>query len=295
MNSQQLNKIQNGSGFIAALDQSGGSTPKALKAYGVEETEYTTDEEMFNMIHQMRTRIMTSKSFAGDRILGAILFENTMDRLVEGLDTAEYLWQVKEVVPFLKVDKGLEDEGHGVQMMKPMPGLDDLLERANAKNIFGTKMRSVIKLANSDGINAIVDQQFLIGQQILAAGLMPIIEPEVDIHSPDKSECETLMRAAIERNLSELPEGQSVMLKLTLPEEDNFYEGLVNHEKILRVVALSGGYSRIEANDRMSRNQGVVASFSRALTEGLSAQQDQDAFDSLLDNSVQSIFEASNT
>jgi fructose-bisphosphate aldolase class I len=295
MNSQQLNKIQNGSGFIAALDQSGGSTPKALKAYGVEETEYATDEEMFNLIHLMRTRIMTSKSFAGDRILGAILFENTMDRLVEGLDTAEYLWQVKEVVPFLKVDKGLEDEGHGVQMMKPMPGLDDLLERANAKNIFGTKMRSVIKLANSDGINAIVDQQFLIGQQILAAGLMPIIEPEVDIHSPDKSECETLMRAAIERNLSELPEGQSVMLKLTLPEEDNFYEGLVDHEKILRVVALSGGYSRIEANDRMSRNQGVVASFSRALTEGLSAQQDQDAFDSLLDNSVQSIFEASNT
>jgi len=295
MNSQQLNKIQNGSGFIAALDQSGGSTPKALKAYGVEENEYATDEEMFNMIHQMRTRIMTSKSFAGNRILGAILFENTMDRSVEGLDTTEYLWQVKEVVPFLKVDKGLEDESHGVQMMKPMPGLNDLLGRANAKNIFGTKMRSVIKLANSDGINAIVDQQFLIGQQILAAGLMPIIEPEVDIHSPEKSECETLMRAAIERNLSELPEGQSVMLKLTLPEEDNFFEGLVNHEKILRVVALSGGYSRIEANDRMSRNQGVVASFSRALTEGLSAQQDQDAFDSLLDNSVQSIFEASNT
>ena len=295
MNSQQLNKIQNGSGFIAALDQSGGSTPKALKAYGVEETEYSTDEEMFNLIHQMRTRIMTSKSFAGNRILGAILFENTMDRSVEGLDTAEYLWQIKEVVPFLKVDKGLEDENHGVQMMKPMPGLDALLEKANSKNIFGTKMRSVIKLANSDGINAIVDQQFLIGEQILAAGLMPIIEPEVDIHSPEKSECEALMRAAIERNLSNLPEGQSVMLKLTLPEEDNFYEGLVNHKKILRVVALSGGYSRIEANDRMSRNQGVVASFSRALTEGLSAQQDQDAFDSLLDNSVQSIFEASNT
>ena len=218
-----------------------------------------------------------------------------MDRSVEGLDTAEYLWQIKEVVPFLKVDKGLEDENHGVQMMKPMPGLDALLEKANSKNIFGTKMRSVIKLANSDGINAIVDQQFLIGEQILAAGLMPIIEPEVDIHSPEKSECEALMRAAIERNLSNLPEGQSVMLKLTLPEEDNFYEELVNHKKILRVVALSGGYSRIEANDRMSRNQGVVASFSRALTEGLSAQQDQDAFDSLLDNSVQSIFEASNT
>ena len=295
MNSQQLNKIQNGSGFIAALDQSGGSTPKALKAYGVEETEYSTDEEMFNLIHQMRTRIMTSKSFTGNRILGAILFENTMDRSVEGLDTAEYLWQIKEVVPFLKVDKGLEDENHGVQMMKPMPGLDALLEKANSKNIFGTKMRSVIKLANSDGINAIVDQQFLIGEQILAAGLMPIIEPEVDIHSPEKSECEALMRAAIERNLSNLPEGQSVMLKLTLPEEDNFYEELVNHKKILRVVALSGGYSRIEANDRMSRNQAVVASFSRALTEGLSAQQDQAAFDSLLDNSVQSIFEASNT
>jgi len=295
MNSQQLNKIQNGSGFIAALDQSGGSTPKALKAYGVEETEYSTDEEMFNLIHQMRTRIMTSKSFAGNRILGAILFEDTMDRSVEDLNTVEYLWQIKGVVPFLKVDKGLEDENYGVQMMKPMPGLDGLLERANSKNIFGTKMRSVIKLADSDGINAIVDQQFLIGQQILAAGLMPIIEPEVDIHSPEKAECETLMRAAIERNLSELPEGQSVMLKLTLPEEDNFYEGLVNHGKILRVVALSGGYSRIEANDRMSRNQGVVASFSRALTEGLSAQQDQDAFDSLLDNSVQSIFEASNT
>ncbi|MEG3586664.1 MAG: fructose bisphosphate aldolase [Actinomycetota bacterium] len=295
MKSQQLDKIQNGSGFIAALDQSGGSTPKALKAYGVEETDYSTDEEMFNLIHQMRTRIMTSKSFSGNRILGAILFEDTMDRSVEGLDTAEYLWQVKEVVPFLKVDKGLEDENHGVQMMKPIPGLDAILERANSKNIFGTKMRSVIKLANSDGINAIVDQQFLIGQQIIATGLMPIIEPEVDIHSPEKSECETLMRAAIERNLSELPEGQSVMLKLTLPEEDNFYEALVNHKKILRVVALSGGYSRIEANDRMSRNQGVVASFSRALTEGLSAQQDQDAFDSLLDNSVQSIFEASNT
>jgi len=295
MKSEQLDKIRNGSGFIAALDQSGGSTPKALKVYGVEETDYSTDEEMFNLIHQMRTRIMTSKSFAGNRILGAILFEDTMDRSVEGLDTAEYLWQIKEVVPFLKVDKGLEDESHDVQMMKPIPGLDALLERANSKNIFGTKMRSVIKLANSDGINAIVDQQFLIGQQILAAGLMPIIEPEVDIHSPEKSECETLMRAAIERNLSELPEGQSVMLKLTLPEEDNFYESLVNDKKILRVVALSGGYSRIEANDRMSRNQGVVASFSRALTEGLSAQQDQDAFDSLLDNSVQSIFEASNT
>ena len=295
MKSEQLDKIRNGSGFIAALDQSGGSTPKALKVYGVEETDYSTDEEMFNLIHQMRSRIMTSGSFGGSRILGAILFENTMERSVEGLDTADYLWTVKEVVPFLKVDKGLEDESQGVQMMKPMPSLDDLLERARFKNIFGTKMRSVIKSADSDGINALVDQQFDVGRQILSAGLMPIIEPEVDIHSSEKSECETLMRSAIERNLSDLPEGQSVMLKLTLPEEDNFYHGLVNSEKILRVVALSGGYSRIEANNRMTRNQGVIASFSRALTEGLSANQSQQEFDSLLDSSVQSILEASNT
>ena len=295
MNTQQLGKIRSGSGFIAALDQSGGSTPKALKAYGVEDTEYKNDEEMFNLIHQMRSRIMTSGSFGGSRILGAILFENTMERSVEGLDTADYLWTVKEVVPFLKVDKGLEDESQGVQMMKPMPSLDDLLERARFKNIFGTKMRSVIKSADSDGINALVDQQFDVGRQILSAGLMPIIEPEVDIHSSEKSECETLMRSAIERNLSDLPEGQSVMLKLTLPEEDNFYHGLFNSEKILRVVALSGGYSRIEANNRMTRNQGVIASFSRALTEGLSANQSQQEFDSLLDSSVQSILEASNT
>ena len=295
MNSQQLEKIQNGSGFIAALDQSGGSTPKALRAYGVEESEYANDDEMFNLIHQMRSRIMTSQSFNGSRVIGAILFEMTMDRSVEGLDTADYLWNVKEVVPFLKVDKGLEAEGQGVQMMKPMPELAGLLERAVSKNIFGTKMRSVIKTANSEGINAVVDQQFSIAKQILSAGLMPIIEPEVDIHSPEKLESEILMRAAIQRNLDGLTQDQSVMLKLTLPEQDNFYADLVSHDKILRVVALSGGYSREEANARMARNAGVIASFSRALTEGLSGNQDQSDFDSLLGTSIQSIFDASNT
>lgn len=295
MNSQQLEKIQNGSGFIAALDQSGGSTPKALRAYGVEESEYANDDEMFNLIHRMRSRIMTSQSFGGSRVIGAILFEMTMDRSVEGLDTADYLWNVKEVVPFLKVDKGLEAEGQGVQMMKPMPELGGLLERAVSKNIFGTKMRSVIKTANSEGINAVVDQQFSIAKQILSAGLMPIIEPEVDINSPEKLESEILMREAIQRNLDGLTQDQSVMLKLTLPEQDNFYADLVSHDKILRVVALSGGYSREEANARMARNAGVIASFSRALTEGLSGNQDQSDFDSLLGTSIQSIFDASNT
>ena len=295
MNSQQLEKIQNGSGFIAALDQSGGSTPKALKAYGVEENKYANDDEMFNLIHQMRSRIMTSQSFDGSRVIGAILFEMTMNRSVEGLDTADYLWNVKEVVPFLKVDKGLEAEEQGVQMMKPMPELGSLLEHAITKNIFGTKMRSVIKTANREGINAVVDQQFSIAKQILSAGLMPIIEPEVDIHSPEKLESETLLSEAIQRNLDGLNQDQSVMLKLTLPEQDNFYADLVSHEKILRVVALSGGYSREEANARMARNAGVVASFSRALTEGLSEGQDQSDFDSLLGTSIQSIFDASNT
>ena len=295
MNSQQLEKIQNGSGFIAALDQSGGSTPKALRAYGVEENEYANDDEMFNLIHQMRSRIMTSQSFNGSRVIGAILFEMTMDRSVEGLDTADYLWNVKEVVPFLKVDKGLEAEGQGVQMMKPMPELAGLLERAVSKNIFGTKMRSVIKTANSEGINAVVDQQFSIAKQILSAGLMPIIEPEVDIHSPEKLESEILMREAIQRNLDGLTQDQSVMLKLTLPEQDNFYADLVSHDKILRVVALSGCYSREGANARMARNAGVIASFSRALTEGLSGNQDQSDFDLLLGTSIQSIFDASNT
>ena len=295
MNSEQLEKIRTGSGFIAALDQSGGSTPKALKAYGIEESQYNGDDEMFDRIHEMRTRIVTSQSFSGSRILGAILFENTMDRSIDGMSSSDYLWSVKGVVPFLKVDKGLADEQHGVQVMKPIDGLDGLLDKASENNIFGTKMRSVIKSADEDGINAVVDQQFEIGNRILQAGLMPIIEPEVDIHSPEKSACEGLMRDAIMRNLELLSEGDAVMLKLTLPEEDNFYSGLVESEKILRVVALSGGYSREEANARMSRNSGVVASFSRALTEGLSAQQSQSDFDTLLDSSIQSIFDASNT
>ncbi len=295
MNTEQLEKIATGSGFIAALDQSGGSTPKALKAYGIEESEYNGDIEMFDRIHEMRTRIITSQSFSGTRILGAILFENTMDRSIDGMGSADYLWNVKGVVPFLKVDKGLADEQQGVQLMKPIDGLGSLLDKALGNRIFGTKMRSVIKSADEDGINAVVDQQFEIGNEILQAGLMPIIEPEVDIHSPEKSACEGLMRDAILRNLELLSEGETVMLKLTLPEEDNFYSGLVESEKILRVVALSGGYSREEANARMSRNSGVVASFSRALTEGLSAQQSQSEFDSLLNSSIQSIFDASNT
>ena len=295
MNTEQLEKIASGSGFIAALDQSGGSTPKALKAYGVEESEYNDDIEMFDRIHEMRTRIITSQSFSGTRILGAILFENTMDRSIDGMVSADYLWNVKGVVPFLKVDKGLADEQQGVQLMKPIDGLGSLLDKALGNRIFGTKMRSVIKSADEDGINAVVNQQFEIGNEILQAGLMPIIEPEVDINSPEKSACEGLMRDAILRNLELLSEGEKVMLKLTLPEEDNFYSGLVESEKILRVVALSGGYSRKEANARMSRNSGVVASFSRALTEGLSAQQSQSEFDSLLNSSIQSIFDASNT
>ena len=295
MNTEQLEKIASGSGFIAALDQSGGSTPKALKAYGVEESEYNDDIEMFDRIHEMRTRIITSQSFSGTRILGAILFENTMDRSIDGMGSADYLWNVKGVVPFLKVDKGLADEQQGVQLMKPIDGLGSLLDKALGKRIFGTKMRSVIKSADEDGIDAVVNQQFEIGNEILKAGLMPIIEPEVDINSPEKSACEGLMRDAILRNLELLSEGEKVMLKLTLPEEDNFYSGLVESEKILRVVALSGGYSRKEANARMSRNSGVVASFSRALTEGLSAQQSQSEFDSLLNSSIQSIFDASNT
>lgn len=295
MNTEQLEKIATGSGFIAALDQSGGSTPKALKAYGIEESEYNDDIEMFDRIHEMRTRIITSQSFSGTRILGAILFENTMDRSIDGMGSADYLWNVKGVVPFLKVDKGLADERQGVQLMKPIDGLGSLLDKALGNRIFGTKMRSVIKSADEDGINAVVDQQFEIGSEILQAGLMPIIEPEVDIHSPEKSACEGLMRDAILRNLELLSEGETVMLKLTLPEEDNFYSGLVESEKILRVVALSGGYSREEANARMSRNSGVVASFSRALTEGLSAQQSQSEFDSLLNSSIQSIFDASNS
>ena len=295
MNTSQLDKIRDDDGFVAALDQSGGSTPKALRAYGVDEDAYSNDDEMFDRIHAMRTRIVTSPAFNGDRIIGAILFENTMDREIEGKGSAEYLWSVKNVVPFLKVDKGLADEADGVQVMKPIPDLDALLSRAVDKGVFGTKMRSVIKLANPTGVDAVVDQQFEIGKQILEAGLVPIIEPEVDIHSPEKAEAEALLKAAILRNLEAIPEGSQVMLKLTLPEQENLYAELVAHPKVLKVVALSGGYTREEANARMSRNRGVVASFSRALTEGLSAQQTDDEFNSMLDESIQSIFEASKT
>jgi fructose-bisphosphate aldolase class I len=293
MDQQQLAKIRDADGFIAALDQSGGSTPKALKLYGVGEDAYSSDAEMFDRIHEMRSRIITSRSFTGARILGAILFEDTMDRQIDGRDTPEYLWAVKRVVPFLKVDKGLADEAHGAQIMKPIPGLDQLLTRAVAKGVFGTKMRSVIKLADPTGVDAVVDQQFELGRQILAAGLVPIIEPEIDIHSPEKAGAEVLLKAALLRQLDSLGTDQQVMLKLTLPDTDGFYGELVTHPNVLRVVALSGGYSRAEANERLARNKGVVASFSRALTEGLSAQQTDAEFDAALDASIQSIFEAS--
>ncbi|HLT17135.1 MAG TPA: fructose bisphosphate aldolase [Acidimicrobiales bacterium] len=295
MNEAMLEKVRNGRGFIAALDQSGGSTPKALRLYGIAEDEYSGEDEMFDLIHEMRSRIMTSPAFTGERIVGAILFEQTMDRQVAGRDTAEYLWEEKQVVPFLKVDKGLAEEADGVQLMKPIPDLDELLERAKAKKVFGTKMRSVIKLADEKGVAANVDQQFEIGRQILAAGLVPILEPEVDIKSPQKAEAEQLLKAAILRNLDQLPEGKQVMLKLTLPTVDGFYGDLVAHPKILRVVALSGGYTREEANERLARNKGVIASFSRAFTEGLTAQQSDEEFNATLDASVKSIYEASIT
>jgi fructose-bisphosphate aldolase class I len=293
MDEQQLNKVTTGQGFIAALDQSGGSTPKALKLYGVDESEYSGDEAMFDLMHAMRSRIITSPSFGGDRILGAILFEQTMDRQIEGIDTPAFLWDRKQVVPFLKVDKGLADEVDGVQLMKPIDGLDGLLERAVAKGIFGTKMRSVVKTADAKGISAIVEQQFGVGSQILGAGLVPILEPEVDIHSPEKAKAEDLLRAALLASLDGLDGDQRVMLKLTLPETDDFYGALVDHPSVVRVVALSGGYERTDANERLARNPGVIASFSRALTEGLSAQQSDDDFDTTLDGSIKSIYEAS--
>ncbi len=293
MNTQQLEKVRQGDGFVAALDQSGGSSPKALKLYGIEEGSYDGEAAMFDLIHEMRTRIVTSPSFGGDRVLGAILFEMTMDRQVEGVDTGDYLWSTKQVVPFLKVDKGLADEADGAQVMKPIGGLDELLERAVAKGMFGTKMRSVIKTADEKGVNAVVDQQFEVGRQIVAAGLVPIIEPEVDIHSPSKAEAEGLLEAAIRAQLDALGPDELVMLKLTLPETDGFYQGLVDHPNVVRVVALSGGYTREEANARLSRNPGVIASFSRALTEGLSAQQSQAEFDGTLDRAIQSIYDAS--
>jgi fructose-bisphosphate aldolase class I len=293
MNSEQLEKVRNGQGFIAALDQSGGSTPKALKLYGVEESEYSGDAEMFDRIHEMRTRIIKSPSFTGARVLGAILFEQTMDREIDGKPTGDFLWQDKGVVPFLKIDKGLEDEANGVQVMKAMPGLDDLLARGAKKGMFGTKERSVVKLANDAGIQAIADQQFEVGKQVLAHGLVPILEPEVDINSPEKAAAEGKLKAALLAGLDGLGADQQVMFKLTLPEEDDFYLDLVNHPKVVKVVALSGGYSREEANARLARNKGVIASFSRALTEGLSAKQSDADFDTALDVAVRSIYEAS--
>jgi fructose-bisphosphate aldolase class I len=295
MNQEMLEKVRNTDGFIAALDQSGGSTAKALKLYGLGDDSYGNDAEMFDRIHEMRTRIITSPSFTGDRLLGAILFEMTMDREIEGMGSAEYLWKKKRVVPFLKIDKGLEDEVNGVQLMKPMPGLDELLARAVGKGVFGTKERSVIKLANKSGIEAIVDQQFDVARQVLGAGLVPILEPEVDIHSPQKAEAEKILKASILEHLDAVPEGQKVMFKLTLPTEDGLYADLVEHPKVLRVVALSGGYTRDEANTKLSHNPGVIASFSRALTEGLNAHQSEGDFDDALDTSVKSIYEASLT
>ncbi len=292
---QQTQKIRTESGFIAALDQSGGSTPKALAQYGVKSDAWTDDEGMYRVVHEMRTRIITCPAFNGKRLIGAILFENTMDREIKGKPTADYLWQDKNVVPFLKVDKGLEDEKDGVQLMKAMPQLDALLKRAKAKNIFGTKMRSVIKQANATGVAAVVKQQFEVGKQIIAAGLVPIIEPEVDIKCPNKAEAEKLLRDATLAELNKLDAKQIVMLKLTLPEQDNFYRPLIEHKNVLKVVALSGGYSLQESNARLSRNNGVVASFSRALVEGISAQQSDEQFNATLDKTIESIYQASKT
>lgn len=291
--STMLEKVRSGRGFIAALDQSGGSTPKALALYGVEADAYSNDDEMFTRVHEMRTRIITDASFNGERVLGAILFENTLDREISAKSSANYLWEEKGVVPFLKVDKGLEEEANGVQLMKPMPELDALLAKANAQNVFGTKMRSVIKSANADGIIAVVAQQFSIGKQIIAAGLIPIIEPEVDINSATKSECEALLQDALIAQLDNLNSDQLVMLKLTLPETDGFYQACVDHPNVVKVVALSGGYSRDEANARLSRNPGMIASFSRALTQGLSAQQSDAEFNQTLDSAIEAIYQAS--
>ena len=288
-----LDKIKTADGFIAALDQSGGSTPKALRLYGVEESQYSNDNEMFDMVHQMRTRIITSQPFNGDRVLGAILFENTLDREIEGKSSARYLWEEKQVVPFLKVDKGLNDEKDGVQTMKPMPELVSLLEKANAQNVFGTKMRSVIKLGNETGIKEVVKQQFEVGRQIIAAGLVPIIEPEVDINSAEKAQAEAILKEEILAQLDALGDGEYVMLMLTLPNEANFYEALINHPKVIKVVALSGGYSREDANKKLAENKGMIASFSRALTEGINANQSQDDFEKALDEAIESIYQAS--
>ena len=295
VNKEQLDKVSKGKGFIAALDQSGGSTPKALKLYGIPETAYNGDAEMFDLVHAMRARIVTSPAFDGRRVLGAILFEATMDRKIDGLDSAAYLWQRKQVVPFLKVDKGLAEEADGVQLMKPIDKLDALLERAVGKGIFGTKMRSVVNAANEKGIGKILDQQFAIGEQILKAGLVPILEPEVSIGAADKQQAEALLKKGFVERLNALPAEKKVMLKLTIPTVDGFYRELVEHPQVVRVVALSGGYGRDEANARLARNPGVIASFSRALTEGLSAQQSDDEFNRALDAAIESIYRASIT
>jgi fructose-bisphosphate aldolase class I len=295
MHDEMLDQMKTGSGFIAALDQSGGSTPKALRLYGIQDSEYSDEGEMFDLIHRMRTRIITSPVFGGDRILGAILFEQTMDRQIGDLGSAEYLWTQKHVVPFLKVDKGLEQEANGAQVMKPMPELDSVLARAQAHGVFGTKMRSVVHSADDRGIGAVVDQQFEIAQRILDTGLVPIIEPEVDIHSSEKAATEQLLKDALLAHLDKLDTSQQVMLKLTLPEEDGLHTDLVRHPRVLRVAALSGGYSRAEADARLTRNHGVIASFSRALTEGLTAQQTDTEFDAALDASIAGIYAASTT
>lgn len=295
MNAEQLDRMRTGKGFIAALDQSGGSTPKALRLYGIDENEYSGDEAMFDLMHAMRCRMMQSRAFNGDRVLGAILFEGTMDRSVEGVGTAEYLWTRKKVIPFLKVDKGLADEHDGVQVMKPMPELDDLCRRAAKLGVFGTKMRSVVKAASPSGIAAVVEQQFEVGRRIIEHGLVPIIEPEVDINISDKAEAEVILRDEIRKGLDALGPDQNVMLKLTIPSVDNFYSEFVSHPRVVRVVALSGGYTRDDANARLSRNNGMIASFSRALTEGLSAKQSDAEFDSTLDASIAGIYAASIT
>ena len=295
MNQEQLEFVKNGKGFIAALDQSGGSTPKALALYGVSEDQYSTEEEMYDLIHEMRTRVMTAPSFSSDSIIGAILFEQTMDRKVEGQYTPDYLWQQKGVVPFLKVDKGLADEENGVQVMKLIPDLDDVLKRANERNIFGTKMRSVIKEANPEGIKKVVEQQFEVGKQILAAGLVPILEPEVDINSTDKEQSEKILKEEMLKQLDQLSEDQNIMIKITIPKVDNFYKELIDHPRVLRVVALSGGYKRDDANQKLAVNEGLIASFSRALSEGVSASQSDDEFNAMLENSIKGIYEASIT
>ncbi|AZS15874.1 fructose bisphosphate aldolase [Paenibacillus lutimineralis] len=293
MNTKQFERVHSGKGFIAALDQSGGSTPKALLQYGVQEDSYSNEEEMFVLVHEMRTRIIKSPAFSSEHILGAILFENTMDRTIDGMHTADYLWEKKGIVPFLKIDKGLAEQENGVQLMKPMPELDELLKRAVQRNIFGTKMRSVIQEANAGGIKKVVEQQFAVGKQIIKAGLVPIIEPEVDIHSKDKELSEQILKEEILTQLSKLDPDDKIMLKLSIPTQNNFYSDLMSDPHVVRVVALSGGYSQAEANDKLAHNHGLIASFSRALSQGLTAQQSDDEFNAMLAKSVQDIYDAS--